>query len=53
MTYPYIWRVRTRLPARFGQRCAVLLRARMNSCLVAFPDGYRVVTSRNYVRKAP
>lgn len=50
----YVWRVRTRLPERFGQRCAVLVRSRrMNSCLVQFADGYRVVTSRNYVRRAP
>jgi len=50
--YPYYWRVRTRLPERYGQRCRVLVRGRMNSCLVEFEDGYKVVTSRNYVRKA-
>lgn len=50
--YPYIWRVKTRLPERFGQRCRVLVRAkRMNSALVEFEDGYRVVTSRNYLRR--
>lgn len=47
----YYWRVRTRLPERFGQRCKVLVRGKMNSCLVEFADGYKVVTSRNYVRK--
>lgn len=48
----YYWRVRTRLPERFGERCYVLARGRMNSCLVKFvSDGYRVITSRNYVRK--
>jgi hypothetical protein len=48
----YVWRVRTRLPERFGQRCMVLVRSRrMNSALVIFEDGYRVVTSRNYVRR--
>lgn len=47
----YRWRVRTRLPERFGQRCRVLVRGKMNSCLVEFKDGFRVVTSRNYVRK--
>lgn len=47
----YYWRVRTRLPERFGQACKVLVRGRMNSCLVEFEDGYRVVTSRNYIRK--
>jgi hypothetical protein len=45
------WRVRTRLPDRFGQRCRVLVRGRMNSVLVEFEDGYRVVTSRYYVRR--
>jgi hypothetical protein len=48
----YRWRVRTRLPERFGQLCRVLVRGGMNSCLVQFEDGYRVVTSRNYVRRA-
>lgn len=48
-----IWRVRTRLPERFGQRCRVLFRfKRMNSALVEFEDGYQVITSRNYMRKA-
>lgn len=50
--FPLVWRVRTRLPERFGQACRMLIRARtMNSCLIEFEDGYRVVTSRNYVRK--
>jgi hypothetical protein len=50
--YPYVWRVKTRLPKRKGQRCAVKVRGKMNSCLVQFEDGYKVVTSRNYIRKA-
>jgi hypothetical protein len=49
--FPYYWRVRTRLPGRFGQRCAVLVRGRKNTALVEFEDGYRVTTSRNYVRR--
>jgi hypothetical protein len=49
--YPYVWRVKTRLPERKGQRCRVLMRMKMNSCVVEFEDGARVVTSRNYVRK--
>jgi len=49
--YPYIWRVHTRLPERFGQACRVLIRSKMNSCLVEFEDGYKVITSRNYIRK--
>lgn len=51
MEYPYYWRVRTRYPERFGQRCAVLVRGKMNSCLVEFEDGLRTVTSRNYIRR--
>lgn len=47
----YYWRVRTRLPERFGQPCNVLVRGKLNSCLVEFEDGYKVVTSRNYVRR--
>lgn len=53
MIYDFIWRVRTRFPERKGQRCTVLIRSRrMNSALVEFEDGFQVVTSRNYVRKA-
>ena len=51
-TYPYIWRVKTRLPDRKGQRCKVLVRGAMNNALIEFEDGYKVVTSRNYIRKA-
>jgi hypothetical protein len=51
MTYPYYWRVRTRLPERFSQSCRVLIRGALNSCLVQFEDGYIVVTSRNYLRR--
>jgi hypothetical protein len=47
----YRWRVRTKLPERFGQSCRVLARGRLNSVLVEFGDGKRVVTSRNFVRK--
>lgn len=54
LTFPLVWRVKTRLPERFGQRCRMLIRSRtMNSCTVEFEDGFRAVTSRNYVRKAP
>jgi hypothetical protein len=47
----YIWRVKARLPDRYMTPCRVLARGRMNSCLVEFEDGYRVVTSRNYLMK--
>jgi hypothetical protein len=48
----YRWRVRARLPVRFGTHCRVLARGKMNSALVQFiADGKRVITSRNYLRK--
>lgn len=48
-----IWYWKTHLPERKGQRCRVVVRGRsMNSALVEFEDGYRVVTSRFAVRKA-
>lgn len=51
-SYPYVWRIRRRLPDRYGQRCRVLVRGTMNSALIAFPDGFTVVTSRNFIRIA-
>ncbi len=50
--YPYVWRVKTRHPDRKGERCNVLIRGKLNNCLVEFTDGLKIVTSRNYVRKA-
>lgn len=49
----YRWRVRSRLPERFGTLCRVLVRSStMNSALVRFEsDGFEVVTSRNYIRR--
>jgi len=47
----YVWRVKTRLPERYMTPCKVLARGKRNSCLVEFEDGYRVITSRNYVMK--
>ena len=51
-TFNYVWFWRARLPERKGQRCRVILRGGMNSALVEFQDGQRVVTSRYAVRKA-
>lgn len=50
--FSYVWRVKTRLPERKGSLCRVLVRSKMNSCLVEFQDGQRYVTSRQYMRKA-
>ena len=49
--FPFIWYWRARLPERKGQRCRVLARGRMNSVLVQFADGWKVVTSRYVIRK--
>lgn len=49
--YDQFWRVRVRLPERFGQNCRVIVYGRLNNCLVEFEDGFRVVTCRYYVRK--
>lgn len=37
---------------RKGQRCRVICRGKMNSALVEFDDGWRMVTSRNALRRA-
>jgi len=50
--YDKVWYSRARLPERKGQRCKVLVRGKMNSALVEFEDGFRVITSRYAVRKA-
>ncbi len=50
--YQYVWFWRSRLPERKGEPCRVLARGKMNSILVEFVDGFKVVTSRYAVRKA-
>ena len=45
--YRYAWDRQ----GRKGQMCTVLARGAMNSCLVEFGDGYRMITSRNALRK--
>lgn len=49
MTHTWFWK--TRLPERKGQLCKVLAHGKMNSVLVQFEDGYKVITSRYAVRK--
>ena len=51
-TYDRYWRIRTRLPERFGQRCRLVIRAgKLNSALVEFEDKTRVVTGQHAFRK--
>lgn len=49
MTHYWFWK--KKLPERKGKPCRILTRGRMNSILVEFEDGYKVVTSRWAVRK--
>lgn len=49
----HYWRVRTNLPERYGQPCRLLITGRLNSVLVEFEDGVRVVTSRYFIRRLP
>lgn len=51
MIATHYWYWRTRLPKRHNHPCRVLARGRMNSILVEFRDGFRVITSRHAVRK--
>ena len=47
----HIWWWKGKLPERKGELCKVLARGRMNSILVEFADGFKVVTSRYAVRR--
>lgn len=51
MSYPYRWRVRTRLAERFGEPCRAVVWGGRNTVLVEFQDGHRVATSRHYLRR--
>lgn len=51
MTYPLYWRVHKWLPNRFGQACRIVRCGKMNSALVEFDDGFRVLTVRWFARK--
>ena len=48
----HVWRWRRHLADRHGQACRVVSTGKLNSALVEFGDGYRVITSRWAVRKA-
>ena len=47
----HIWRWKVKLGERFGQRCHVICRGKLNSALVEFEDGFKVVTSKYAVRR--
>jgi hypothetical protein len=48
---PLIWYWKKWLPDRKGQACRIISRGKMNSALVEFEDGFKVITSRYAVRK--
>lgn len=49
--YPYVWRWKSRLPERHGHRCRRIKHGGMNSVLIEFEDGFRVLTSRWAIRR--
>jgi hypothetical protein len=52
-SYPYRWHWR-KYPVysdRKDQRCRVLARGKLNSALIEFEDGFRMVASRNGLRR--
>lgn len=50
MKWKYYWFWKCKLPERNKKKCRVLTRGKMNSILVEFEDGYKVITSRFAVR---
>lgn len=46
----YYWRVRTKLPERFGQACRILASDASGNVLIEFDDGFKVVTSTKTIR---
>ena len=51
MTHVYVWGNNEKRATLKGRLCRVLARGRMNSILVEFENGERLVTSRYAVRK--
>ena len=48
--YDQEWYWRARLPERKGRSCRILARGALNSILIEFEDGTKIVTSRYAVR---
>lgn len=51
--FDHVWYWRALLPERKGQPCRVIARGALNSALVEFEDGQRVLTSRYAARRWP
>lgn len=51
MTHVFCWRNNPTRVELHGKKCRILARGSMNSVLIEFENGLRVVTSRNAIRK--
>jgi hypothetical protein len=49
--FDYIWRVKTVLPERTGQRCRVISFPAANCAWVEFQDGFKTFAIRNHIKK--
>jgi len=50
--YRYAWRNNAKRETYYNRICRVLVRGKMNTCLLEFVDnGERTITSRNAIRK--
>lgn len=47
----HTWRWKSILGERFGHPCRVVCTGKLNSALIEFADGYKIMTSRWAVRK--
>lgn len=50
MVFPYVYFWNR--CGRKGQACKVTARGKLNSCRVEFADGFKMITSRNALRRA-
>lgn len=49
--YVFVWGNNEVRASLKGRACRVVARGKMNTCLLEFEDGARVVTSRNAIRR--
>jgi hypothetical protein len=49
--FEYIWFWKKKLPERKGHNCRIIQRGNMNSILIEFEDGFKVISSRYAIRK--
>ncbi len=49
----HYWRIRTKLPERYGQHCRIVSCRKGDAVEVEFADGFRVIASKYAVRRLP